>query len=94
MNVQFQPTTTGVKSEQLTINSNAYNAGNETFPVTPQLNLTGTGTSAAGQAQVAASIIRQYPDARQPGREIETYWAGGTFQSSPESRLPVQATLE
>jgi hypothetical protein len=51
MNVQFQPTTTGVKSEQLTINSNAYNAGNGTFPVTPQLNLTGTGTN-AGQAQV------------------------------------------
>jgi sugar lactone lactonase YvrE len=58
MNLQFQPTTTGAKGEQLTINSNAYNAGNGTFPVTPQLNLTGTGTSAAGQAQVAASIIR------------------------------------
>jgi sugar lactone lactonase YvrE len=64
MNVQFQPTTTGTKGEQLTINSNAYNAGNGTFPVTPQLNLTGTGTSAAGQAQVAASIIKTVSQAQ------------------------------
>jgi hypothetical protein len=62
--VQFQPTTTGAKGEQLTINSNAYNAGNGTFPVTPQLNLTGTGTSAAGQAQVAASIIKAVSQAQ------------------------------
>jgi hypothetical protein len=56
MNVQFQPSTTGVKGEQLTFNSNAYNDDSGTFPIAPQLNLTGTGTSTAGQAQVALSL--------------------------------------
>jgi sugar lactone lactonase YvrE len=48
LNVQFAPAAAGALSEQLTVQSRAYNNG------TPQLNLTGTGTS-TGKAQVVLS---------------------------------------
>jgi hypothetical protein len=48
LNVQFSPTAAGALSEQLTVQSRAYNNG------TPQLNLTGTGTS-TGKGQVVLS---------------------------------------
>ena len=47
-NVQFAPTAVGAQGEQVIVQSRAYNSG------TPQLNLTGTGTS-TGKAQVAPS---------------------------------------
>jgi sugar lactone lactonase YvrE len=56
LNVQFAPTAAGALAEQLTVQSRAYNSG------TPQLNLTGTGTS-TGKAQVAlfnAGVIQSH----------------------------------
>jgi hypothetical protein len=47
-NVQFAPTAVGLQGEQVTVQSRAYNSG------TPQINLTGTGTS-TGKAQVVLS---------------------------------------
>jgi sugar lactone lactonase YvrE len=47
-NVQFAPTAVGAQGEQVTVQSRAYNSG------TPQINLTGTGTS-TGKAQVVLS---------------------------------------
>ncbi len=50
--VEFEPTSkyTGVQSEQVTINSNAYNSG------TPAINLTGTGTATGAGPQVKANL--------------------------------------
>jgi hypothetical protein len=47
-NVQFAPTAVGAQGEQVIVQSRAYNSG------TPQINLTGTGTS-TGKAQVVLS---------------------------------------
>jgi hypothetical protein len=64
LNVQFAPTAAGSLSEQVTVQSRAYNNG------TPQLNLTGTGIG-TGKAQVApfkAGVIQAHNSGRKSFR--------------------------
>jgi sugar lactone lactonase YvrE len=63
--VEFEPTSkyTGAQSEQVTINSNAYNSG------TPAINLTGTGTAAGPQVKANLKAATQTPHTNSRGRK-------------------------
>jgi sugar lactone lactonase YvrE len=63
--VEFEPTTkyTGAQSEQVTINSNAYNSG------IPTINLTGTGTAAGPLVKANLKAATQTPQTNSRGRK-------------------------
>jgi sugar lactone lactonase YvrE len=63
--VEFEPTSkyTGAQSEQVTINSNAYNSG------TPAINLTGTGTGVGPQVKANLKAAPQTLQTHNRGRK-------------------------
>jgi sugar lactone lactonase YvrE len=72
--VEFEPTTkySGAQSQQVTINSNAYNSG------TPAINLTGTGAVVAGPLVKAnLKVATQTPQVNNRGRKS---FAGAKFK--------------
>jgi hypothetical protein len=72
--VEFEPTSkyTGAQSQQVTINSNAYNSG------TPAINLTGTGAVVAGPlVKTNLKVATQTPQVNKRGRKS---FAGAKFK--------------